>query len=180
MAPAKRRQQVLLIAFILLATFFVLNYRVAIVRGSSMEPTYFDGSVLLARRYPWPDNHLKRGDVVLMRHDRGIIIKRVARLPGDIIDTSYPNLLAYAQAGGLTDYFEQTPFQTARGPVVRYTVPAGFIEVLGDNPRVSEDSRMFGPVPIRDVVGVVVGAAAGPAPLPQHPRYQQGPPGQAG
>ncbi|MDE2127038.1 MAG: signal peptidase I [Armatimonadetes bacterium] len=180
MAPARRRQQVLLIAFILLATFFVLNYRIAIVRGASMEPTYFDGRVILARRYPWPDRDLKRGDVVLMRHDRGIIIKRVARLPGDIIDTSYPNLLAYAQAGGLTDYFQQTSIQTPRGMQVTYTVPAGFIEVLGDNPRVSDDSRMFGPVSIRDVVGVVVGAPAGPAPLPQHPRYQTPSPGQAG
>jgi hypothetical protein len=47
-----------------------------------------------------------------------------------------------------------------RRPVL--TVPGNKIAVLGDNSKVSEDSRAFGPVPIQAVLGLVVAAPKAP------------------
>ena len=158
---APRRQTTLLIVFVVLVTVFVTTFRMGVVRGASMEPTYRDGQVVLVRRRGPFSGRLRRNDVVLLQKDRDVIIKRIYRLPGEEVDQAYPNVLTTFTASGRGDYYEQSTIQTPAGPVTHYYVPEGYVLVLGDNLRVSEDGRVFGPAPIRDVLGTVV-AAPGP------------------
>lgn len=152
--------------FVALVIFFVTTFRLGVVRGDSMAPTYLNGQVVLVRRRHSFSAPLRRGDVVLVRKGRDVIIKRVYRLPAEAIDDTFPDVLAYSRLNSLTDYYEQETTTTPRGVQTRYTVPAGYIVILGDNLRVSEDSRIFGPVPISDVLGTVVNAPPPPYAAP--------------
>jgi signal peptidase I len=154
---APRRQTVLIGVFLILVILFLVLFRMGVVRGQSMTPTYVDGQVVLVRRRHSFSPPLRHNDVVLLRKDRDVIIKRVFRLEGEEIDDTFPYVLSRTLMRNLGDYYEQ---KTEAGRI-HYFVPKGYIVVLGDNLRVSEDSRFFGPVPVRDVLGSAV-AAPGP------------------
>ena len=154
---APRRQTVLIGVFLLLVVLFLVFFRMGVVRGESMTPTYVDGQVVLVSRRHSYSPPLRHNDVVLLRKDRDVIIKRVFRLEGEEIDNTFPFVLSRTLFNNLGDYYEHK----TEGGHIRYFVPQGYIVVLGDNLRVSEDSRFFGPVPVRDVLGTAV-ASPGP------------------
>ena len=149
--------------FLVVVALFVTTFRMGVVRGVSMEPTYVDGTVVLVRKLNRLSPSLQRGDVVLVRQGRDVIIKRVFLLPGEMLDHRPPDLLNWTHRNLLEDYYEQEPVTTTPGVEKTYRVPVGFISVIGDNWKASEDSRIFGPVPLHDVLGVVVGSPPAPA-----------------
>ena len=154
-----------------------------------MEPTYQNGQVVLVRRFNRFSAPLRHNDVILIRKDKDVIIKRVYRLPGEEITDTFPNLLAFTNYNHLSEYYEQQTVYTKNGTVKHLRVPEGYIAILGDNLKVSEDSRIFGPVPIRDILGTVVRApgppySAGaalksPDPTSDSHRSRRGPPAQS-
>jgi signal peptidase I len=154
MPSAGRRQVVFVSVFLVVVLLFVTTFRMGVVHGNSMNPTYENGQIVLVRRRNGWSGSLRRNDVVLLRVNRDVIIKRIYRLPGEELGTSFFYNAQMAQAKGLADYYEQQP-QPAGAPP-RLFVPDGFLVVIGDNLKESEDSRVFGPVPVRDVLGVVV------------------------
>ena len=123
-------------------------------------------------RRTWFSPALKTGDVVLVRHGRDVLIKRIYRLQGEEIDVRVTAFLHSSDSSNLSDYYEQSPSKNSALP--RLTVPQGYVVVLGDNGPQSEDSRQFGPVPIRDIIGKVVNAPPPPInngmPTPRPPR----------
>ena len=104
---------------------------------------------------------------------RPFLIKRLIGLPGDKIRISGGEVYlngAKLDASWTTGYWQQqecwdtqsdlaTQATSGRAGVMpdqpEFTVPAGTYFVMGDNRTVngSEDSRMFGPVPLRDIAG---------------------------
>ncbi|MFE3554817.1 S26 family signal peptidase, partial [Streptomyces sp. NPDC059193] len=122
------------------ALWWALSRRfvVVTVRGPSMEPAYRDGDRVLVRRGGRPGN----GEVVVAEHpgaarrgESGLLIKRVAAVPGDRIPrVGVPAL--------------------ARAPGSR--VPDGRLVLLGDNRPVSLDSRELGYFPADRVLGRVL------------------------
>lgn len=145
--PHTRRQWIFTAITAILVVLLVSTFRVAVVHGSSMAPTFVDGQMVIVSRVLWPKG-LRRGDVVLIRRGNSVLIKRVFRLPGEVLDRKTAARFTMAM-----DYFEPTGNHDA--PL---RVPKGQIVVLGDNLAVSDDSREFGPVPLRDVLGKVLGA----------------------
>lgn len=107
------------------------------VTGASMLPTLHEGQRLLCDRRPDVDS-LERGDLVVVADDdptHGLAVKRLAGLPGD-------------------------PFDIA-GHVG--AIPPSACAVMSDNLAVTGgDSRTFGPLPMRFLVGRVIGT------LPSH------------
>lgn len=155
----------------LVATFGVMFAR---VDGSSMNPTYQNGDVLLL--YKWPrwlrawglrPNWPRRGQVIVFKPPPGhpesqqtlfglpyrpYLIKRVVGIAGDRVELRggalYRNGVRVAESYASGDAGQDAP------PTV---VPRGSVYVLGDNRRLGEsvDSRYFGPVSLRDVAGSV-------------------------
>ena len=159
MPRSLRRQIFFVCLFLVVVAVYVSLFRQGVVSGDSMEPTYHSGQALLVLRRHRFSPPPKRGDVVVLKKDRDTIIKRVAYLPGDIVTNEAA--LAPTFANHLDDYYEQRPAPAgSRHPIL--IVPAGYIVALGDNRAISYDSRSFGPVALRDVLGSVVAAPPGP------------------
>lgn len=142
----RRRQILVLTTFCLTLAFLFMEFRVAEVHGDSMLPTFHNGQLVLVTRFhrgPW-----QRGDVVLAKVGDDILIKRIAALPGDTIPLERARAFRH-----VLEFFD-----TTGDPQAPLRVPAGFVVVLGDNWQVSDDSRSFGPVAIKDILGSVVNA----------------------
>lgn len=146
------------------------------VPSASMEPTVMTGDMLFAdKRYNRPGTRqaLQRGDIVIFVYpnDRTTyFIKRIVGLPGDkiqirsnevLINGKSTRVLSENVAGGLrvteTDGKRNWQvFWASNKPTLlpsELTVPPGQVFVLGDNRNDSHDSRVFGTIPLQDVIG---------------------------
>lgn len=145
------------LAFILfwsiLMWFFFRSYvvSVAIVGDVSMQPTLGQGDYYLVNKYIFHFVDPQRGDLVVFHRqasDPKEEVKRVVGLPGEILQirssTVYINGRRldepYAVGGTYPDF----------GP---FTVEPDTYFVLGDTRWIREDSRDFGAVPVRNIVG---------------------------
>lgn len=110
-----------------------------------------------------PFGELERGDVVVLEppivHDQPFI-KRVIGLPGDRISFAGGYVLVNGER--LNEQYIPEPITMCTPsralvdtPTCDVKVPEGTVFVMGDNrtPNGSEDSRIFGVVPIDDLVG---------------------------
>lgn len=77
-------------------------------------------------------------------------IKRVIGLPGDVVEGR--DGYVYLNNVRLIEDYLKDPLASTRsfGPV---HIPPEFLFVMGDNRIASQDSRIFGPIPIDEVVG---------------------------
>src|ERR1051325_11302490 len=82
--PRKRRHLIFAISFVVLLVFLLTEFRLAVVHGDSMLPTYKNGQMVLVNRLA-NSSRLNHGDVVLVRANYEILIKRVYRLPGELL-----------------------------------------------------------------------------------------------
>ncbi|MBS1716399.1 MAG: signal peptidase I [Armatimonadetes bacterium] len=119
--------------------FYYTQFKWVVVSGPSMLPTLQSGNRVWVSKAYWLIGNIRHKDVVVIRGDNpgDFLIKRVYRLPGEVVD------------------FYNIPknWSLKNG---EFRVPDDNIYVLGDNRAVSEDSRAFGPVPLNRVIGKVV------------------------
>jgi signal peptidase I len=144
----------------LLLVYLVCPFRLGIVCGASMEPTYHNGQAILVDRSYYRRHPVARGDVILLRQDGRTLIKRVFALAGDSF-----HVLVCPDEAGVNRYIvddQDVPrlrrvfrFAAAGRHVARIMIPSGGLYVLGDNTSASIDSRDFGTVPLTDVIGRV-------------------------
>lgn len=142
---------VLLLAVLFVIFRFVIG--VSLVSGDSMHPTLKNGSAVVYGRIA---NHFEVGDILAIKMAYGeYYIKRVAALPGDIVDLD-DGVLTVNGVPENGDYVfgrtdpEETLFHYP------YTVPENHLFVLGDNRAVSVDSRTFGAVAYSQIQGKVI------------------------
>lgn len=133
---------------------FGLVFGPAVVRGSSMVPSFRENDLVLYLRVQRKYN---TGDVVILEADaRGLrkVVKRVVALPGDTVDVG--------PQGGVFVNGEPLEEPHAQGATLRmetaYPVRLGPGEyfVLGDNREHSIDSRTFGAVTAGQIDGRVL------------------------
>ena len=118
----------------------------------------------------------QRGDIVVLLppNSTNDFIKRVIGLPGERVQVK-PDDGVYVDDHKLDEpYIEDVPDYAWPNTGQAETIPAGDIFVLGDNRRNSDDSHVFGPVPISSVIGVAWFQYwpldhAGPLPHPTYP-----------
>jgi signal peptidase I len=121
------------------------------VYGSSMEPNLHTDQRLVVEKVSYRLHVPHRGDVVVIRMpDRGpeLLIKRIIALPGETIEVR--SGVVYINDQPLD---EEYLVRTTTGSYGPSTVPEGHVFVMGDNRGASNDSRVFGPVPLEHVVG---------------------------
>ena len=147
-----------IVILLLAAAFLIMGrfYSIERVAGSSMEPTYYPGDLLIATKNADPQK-IRRGSVVVAEVRNGenkkniCIVKRVAGMPGDMLRVSDGKLYVNG--------IEDDMFPAIDEPGVLsgdYTVPEGMYFLLGDNCNRSSDSRDFGPVEEKNIRNIVI------------------------
>lgn len=152
------------IVFIICAVFFLRTYVVEpfIIPSGSMEPTIHIGDHVLAEKVTI--NSPEIGDIITFENDieNNILIKRVIATSGQTID--FKDGAVYVDGNKLDEpYTRNLPTeefddkQEAIPIDYPYTIPDGYVWVMGDNRINSADSRYFGPVAISDIIGKAIG-----------------------
>jgi len=129
------------------------------VKGESMEPNFYDSEYLVIDEISYRFHMPNRGDVVVIRnpqHESDFLIKRVIGLPGDRIEiiNGEVNVFSVESPSGVT--LEESVYLPAGTRTLgTYDVQLGPDEyyVLGDNREESLDSRVFGPIVRREIIG---------------------------
>ncbi|MFA6552844.1 MAG: signal peptidase I [Patescibacteria group bacterium] len=150
--------KIVLIALAIIIPVRYFLFQPFYVRGASMEPNFHDNEYLIIDEITYRFTDPQRGDVLVMRNPNRtseFFIKRIIGLPGEtiksvngeitIINKQYPDGVVlpepYLAEGTLTNNLTVT------------RIPDGQYFVMGDNRPVSLDSRIFGPLPRKDIVG---------------------------
>lgn len=128
------------------------------VSGDSMYPTIKDREDIVAEKLSVKYGQIERGDIVIFEHpeEKGrLIIKRVIGMPGEKI--AIRNGKVYINEEALKEPYLGTEVSTYGHESLKedivYTIPADNYVVLGDNRTKSTDSRNWGFLPRKELVG---------------------------
>ncbi|MDY6867764.1 MAG: signal peptidase I [Chloroflexota bacterium] len=125
---------------------FLASFKIIIVSGYSMAPTYRNGQVLLMKRF---GGKYEYGDIVILkRSDQKDFVKRIIGLPGDVINLKEGKIMRNG--------IELTPYTCDEDVSVTYALGEGDYFVIGDNYKDSTDSRQFGPVTRDNLLGKII------------------------
>lgn len=125
------------------------------VRGESMHPTFASGDYLVINEIGYRFREPQRGDVVVFRppsNGRQFYIKRVIGLPGEVVQVEGGKVWV----GKASDALGQLTEEYITGPTPgSANISLGFDEyfVLGDNRNASSDSRSWGTLPRKNIIG---------------------------
>lgn len=144
-------------AVILVRMYVVEPY---IIPSESMDPTIEVGDMVLGEKVSLKSEDPKPGDIVFFKNPdpdsgHGVLVKRVVATGGQTVDLRYGKVYIDGveekggHAHGMSMPLEERYLETDVS--FPYTVPEGYIWVMGDNRENSLDSRSFGAIPIDTV-----------------------------
>ncbi len=135
---------------IIITLLLIRNYVLisALVVGKSMEPNYIDGNIMIVEQVSQYVKKHNRFDIVVFKYDNSTyIIKRIIGLPGEFV--KYKNNMLYINNTYVEEVFDVSGY-TEDFEVI---VPIDKYFVLGDNRTKSRDSRIFGSIQKKDIIG---------------------------
>lgn len=149
------------VSYTLFALIVVIPIRVwiaqpFIVNGSSMDSTFEEGEYLIVDELSLRWRELERGDVVIFRYpeDRSkYFIKRLIGLPGETVSVKSDSVVIKNDRN-LEGVELNEPYIHSRSlGDTDVTLSDDEYFVMGDNRLVSSDSRVWGPLGRRDIIG---------------------------
>jgi len=127
------------------------------VKGESMEPNYLNSDYLLIDEISFRFRAPERGEVIVLRYPRDpqeFFIKRIIGLPGDRVVIKQGGVWIGPGGAEVKELSESyLPSGTITQGDQDITLAEGQYFVLGDNRGASLDSRSFGPITAREIVG---------------------------
>ncbi len=133
-----------------------------VVAGASMEPNFHDWQYLIVDRVTYYFQEPRRGDIIIFdlpQNTSRALIKRIIGLPGEtvVISGQSVSIVNTQHTEGFTlaePYLDPANL----GGIHDQSITLGPDEffVLGDNRRMSSDSRLWGTLPRKDIVGRVL------------------------
>lgn len=155
-------KEFLQIAIISLAIILPVRYFLIqpfYVKGASMEPNFYNRDYLIIDELSYRFREPIRGEVVVLRRGRGFkdfFIKRIIGLPGERVVIENGEVFVYENGSEKRTQLDESGYLA--GDVATYgnvDIKLGEDEffVLGDNRAASMDSRSFGTLPRKAIVG---------------------------
>jgi len=143
---------------VVIRTFIVAPFKIP---SGSMRPTLIEGDRILVNKFLYRFREPRQGEVIVFRfpeNPRWPFIKRLVAVEDDRVEIRNGQLLVNSKPPALT-ILQQTYYynQGQFGQEERVTeVPQGMYYVLGDNSASSHDSRFWGFVPKRFLIGKAI------------------------
>jgi len=121
------------------------------IRGTSMEPTYRDGTFNFCWRGSYLFSKPKRHDVVTVRFagNRVMLLKRIVALEGEQV--AFRNGRLMVEDKELEEPYVRLPCHWNLPP---RQVDKGCVYVVGDNRSLPMETHYFGQTPVKRIVGV--------------------------
>lgn len=154
-----------LFLFALIIVLIVLPIRLFIakpfiVSGTSMLPTFNTWNYLIIDQLTYRFSSPKRGDVIVFRPPRNpsqFYIKRIIALPNETLKLSGTKVTIFntQHKNGFTLNEPYVLPQNQKDTTMTITLPNNEYFVMGDNRKVSYDSRYWGPLTRNKIIGRV-------------------------
>lgn len=151
-----------LIKFAVIAFAIVLPIRMFIaqpfvVSGESMYPTFHDGEYLIVDEISYLTGEPKRGDVVIFRYPdepSRFFIKRIIGLPNETIVIDHGKVMIISNDDETETILLDEPYVKEEfNTVGQYKTGKDEYFVMGDNRNRSSDSRYWGVLPKKLMIG---------------------------
>src|SRR3989338_5265021 len=150
--------KVVLIALVIVLPLRAFVFQPFLVKGDSMETNYHSGDYLIVDEISYRFSAPKRGDVIVLKYPLDLsqrFIKRIIGLPGEIVEVKGGKVTLY-RADQAPMILDETGY-LAEGVVTpgdtRMSLDDGEYFVMGDNRPFSSDSRRWGVLPRKDIIG---------------------------
>ena len=147
--------EILKIVIISLAIIVPIRYFLIqpfFVKGASMEPNFLDGDYLIVDEISYRFETPRRGEVIIFRYPlepSQFFIKRVVGLPGENVEVKDGKVYINGSELNETKYLQN--IETVGNVEVKLDKDEYF--VLGDNRDASSDSRKWGEVDKKLIIG---------------------------
>ena len=150
---------VALVLTLIIRTFVIQAFKIP---SGSMRPTLMEGDKLFVNKFIYRFQAPQRGDIIVFKYPvdpKKDFIKRLVGFPGETVEIRdgkiHVNGRVLQDPGsfGKFYYYNHDPFG---GPDDKIQVPERSYYVLGDNSANSTDSRFWGFVPQRNVLGKAI------------------------
>ncbi len=150
-----------ILKFALIATIIVLPIRMFIaqpfvVSGTSMVPTFENGEYIIVDEISYELGNIKRGDVAIFKYPedpKKYFIKRVIGLPGETINVDGEIVTIINKENPDGFQFEEPYVKNKGGVNTTITLGEDQFFVMGDNRAASFDSRYWGALDAKYLVG---------------------------
>lgn len=144
-------------AVILIRTFLIQPF---LVSGASMEPNFSNGDYLLIDELTYRFRPPERGEVAVFRYPNDKLtyfVKRIVGLPGERVAIKDGKVVVYGaeNENSLTLKESYLPPGVQTGGAAEFRLGSDQYFVMGDNRSYSFDSRSWGALSSREIVGVV-------------------------
>lgn len=159
----KKEEFVETLKFLFLALLIILPIRMFVaqpfvVNGASMDTTFADGEYLIVDELSYRLREPARGDVMIFRYPKNekvFYIKRVIGLPGETVKIQGDKVTIVSATNPLGLTLTEPYVHSKMDPNFSQTTTLGPDEffMMGDNRAVSADSRLWGPMPRKDIIG---------------------------
>ena len=139
----------------LCGVLFGVVFGLAVVPGSAMAPRLCGGDLVLFSRF---ERGTAAGQVVLYRQDGTLRLGRIAARGGDTVTVTDTGALII-NGSTVAEPDITTPTQPVEGgPDYPVTLAEGELFLLCDARTTGADSRLYGPIPQRQVLGTALAA----------------------
>lgn len=155
-----------IIKVVAISAFIVIPIRYYLIQpffvsGSSMVPQFHNGEYLIIDEFNYRNNAPRRGDVIVFRYPKDpsqFYIKRIIGLPGETIQLKDEQVIIYNKDNPWGLVLDETGY-LQKGEVTKGSVDLKLDDdqyfVMGDNRQASSDSRYWGPVDKKFIIGKV-------------------------
>lgn len=146
--------EAVILAIILAAVIRIWLLEPFYIPSPSMEPTLYPRDRIIVNKVIYKFHPLQRGDVIVFKYPldpRRDFVKRVVAFEGETIEIR--NNYVYINGRRLEEPYIPRVMVSDFEPV---RVPQGHVFVMGDNRNNSDDSRVWGPLNKKYLVGKTV------------------------
>ena len=142
---------IIAIAVILIFAIYVVSFQEVI--GPSMNNTLKSGDITVVNKLVFRLRNIKRNEIVSLKKDDKIMVKRIIGLPGEHIE--YKDNILYVDGKKISDSRSSSTKDFKLESIGYDTIPKDMYLVLGDNRTNSSDSRTFVLFKKSDIIGKV-------------------------
>lgn len=149
------------IKLVFLSLLIVVPFRMYIaqpfiVEGASMDPTFKTGEYLIVDEITYYFKTPERGSILIFKYPKNpkkSFIKRVIGLPNETISIIDGKIIIINTLNPDGFMLDEPYIKSIKIDNSNYVLGADEYFVLGDNRSASSDSRIWGPVPEKNIIG---------------------------